>query len=159
MGNTNGLHLGKGIKMPSSLTWFHRPRVRYEHLNASIEMADRTVIPTDANEEGREQSKEDQKFSYDVYGGDLDKDAAHHRRERELNYVPGNDSTSTLDGVPSEPEEASEDVSEEDLATLRRVSDRIPLSAWYATDCMPSLTFFRGLLSLLNCANDSHTTV
>jgi hypothetical protein len=108
--------------MPSPSTWFRRARVRYKPLDNSIEMADHTVIPTNAHEEGREEALDKTRYSYDVAGGDLDNVTSQDKRLQ--GYHAGRDSSSTLGA--SEPD----DVTEEELATLRRVSDKIPMSAW-----------------------------
>jgi hypothetical protein len=96
--------------MPSFAKLFPRPRVGYEPLdNTTFEMADHTTVPTNASEEGR-----------DLDIQEREQDSKNHTSEN------GKDSSSTLSQVPSEPD----DVTEEELATLRRVSDKIPLSAW-----------------------------
>ena len=112
--------------MPSFRQWVPRARVRYKPLDNTIEMADHTIIPTNAHEEGREEKFADpRRYSHDMAGGDLDI----QQRERDTKlpvYDNRRDSSSTLNQVASE----GEDVTEEELATLRRVSDKIPLSAW-----------------------------
>jgi hypothetical protein len=90
-------------------------------------MAEHTTIPTNAYEGARQEAPDKRPFSHDVAGGDLD--ASAQKRDVGLPaYQQGRDSQSTLgiEGDHTEPE----DISEEDLATLRRVSDRIPMSAW-----------------------------
>jgi len=97
-------------------------------------MADHTVIPTNAHEEGREEALDKTRYSQDVAGGDLD--IVVHSQDKNLpGYHAGRDSSSTLGG--SEPD----DVTEEELATLRRVSDKIPMSAWYPTVCRHATNF------------------
>ena len=96
--------------MPSFAKLFSRPRVGYEPLeNTTFEMADHTIVPTTAFEEGRD---------LDIQEREQD--------SKDRTSQNGKDSSSTLSQVPSEPD----DVTEEELATLRRVSDKIPLSAW-----------------------------
>ena len=98
-------------------------------------MAEHTIIPTTVHEEDREVASDKQRYSHDMAGGDLD---VASRRDQSLpNYRHERDSSSTL-GVSSEPD----DVTEEELATLRRVSDKIPMSAWYATVCVIPLIIF-----------------
>lgn len=112
---------------PAARWLFHRTRIRYKPLVNAIEMADRSVIPVNAHEEAREEPyNTDGVFEHDIVGGDLDGDASFqkqplptYRQEREA-------STSTLD----EAAENDDQISEHDLATLRRVSDKIPISAW-----------------------------
>ena len=106
---------------------FHRARIRYKPLVNAIEMADRSVIPVNAHEEEREEPyNRNGAFEHDLAGGDLDsgfaaqKQLPTYRQEREA-------STSTLDGAVAE---SDDQISEHDLATLRRVSDKIPISAW-----------------------------
>jgi len=115
--------------MPSFRKWIPRARVRYKPLeNNTFEMADHTIIPTNAHEEGREEKFADpRRYSHDIAGGDLDIQQRDSRDSKLPNYKSARDSSSTLNQVPSsEPD----DVTEEELATLRRVSDKIPLSAW-----------------------------
>lgn len=91
-------------------------------------MAEHTTIPTNAHEEARQEVPDNQPFSRDIAGGELDQDAT-VLKNRDVglpSYQQGRDSQSTLGIDGAEPE----DVSEEDLATLRRVSDHIPMSAW-----------------------------
>jgi hypothetical protein len=102
---------GKGISMPSFRTLFPRARVRYKPLDNTFEMADQTIIPTSSNEKFIAPPK----YPVDAKSGDLD-------------IAKTRDSLSTLDQPHSDG-----DVTEEELKTLRRVSDKIPLSAWYAT--------------------------
>jgi hypothetical protein len=93
-------------------------------------MAEHTSIPTNTHDEAREEVPDKRPFSHDIAGGELDQDAT-ALKNRDLvlpPYQQGRDSQSTL-GVDAP--ESEEDVSEEDLATLRRVSDRIPMSAWF----------------------------
>ena len=101
---------GKGISMPSFRTLFPRARVRYKPLENTFEMADQTIVPTSSNEKYIAPPK----YPVDPKSGDLD--------------VAKRDSLSTLDQTHSDG-----DVTEEELNTLRRVSDKIPISAWYAT--------------------------
>lgn len=113
--------------MPLFRKWVPRARVRYKPLDNTIEMADHTIIPTTAHEEGREEQFADpRRYSHDMAGGDLDIQQREQRDQRLPGYDKGRDSSSTLNQVPSE----ADDVTEEELATLRRVSDKIPLSAW-----------------------------
>ena len=115
--------------MPSSSSWFPRTRIRYQPLDSdSIEMAEHTSIPTNAYDDGRERSKDDRRFSHDIAGGDLDL-AAPKDREHLPGYAKATDSSSTLGEQPGN-DLTSDGISEEDLNTLRRVSDKIPLSAW-----------------------------
>jgi proton-dependent oligopeptide transporter, POT family len=113
--------------MPSFFRWPPRAKTRYLPLNNDpIEMADHTVVPTTAHDDARDSSLDKREFSTDLTGGTLPADT--FTRKNETSVLPGyqnRDSTSTLDG------EQPDDVSEEDLATLKRVSDRIPLSAWF----------------------------
>lgn len=109
--------------------WISRPRVKYKPLDntplESIEMADHTVVPTNAHEEGRD-STDARRWSHDVAGGDLGHDAVHRPVDKGLpQYQPQRDSVSTLQN-----DDLEEEITEHELATLRRVSDRIPLSAW-----------------------------
>jgi hypothetical protein len=101
---------GKGINMPSFRTWFPRARVRYKPLENTFEMADQTIVPTSSTEKFIAPPK----YPVDAKSGDLD--------------IAKRDSLSTLDQTHSDG-----DVTEEELKTLRRVSDKIPISAWYAT--------------------------
>lgn len=89
-------------------------------------MADHTTIPTNTRGEGRvDKSTRTRRRSRDMEDGDLDiKEPEQDSKVR--TSETGKDSSSTLSQVPSEPD----DVTEEELATLRRVSDKIPLSAW-----------------------------
>jgi len=114
--------------MPLLLTWWNpRPRVKYKPLDNSvldsIEMTERTVVPATAHEVARD-SSDDQRWSHDIAGGDLDQDAVHRPADQGLPQYKGGreDSVSTLGG--------EEEITEEELTTLRRVSDRIPMSAW-----------------------------
>jgi hypothetical protein len=122
--------------MPT-FTWFPRARIRYKPLdNSIIEMAEHTIIPTTVHEEDREVASDKRRHSRDMAGGDLD--VAPLPRDQILpNYKHDRDSSSTL-GASSEPD----DVTEEELATLRRVSDKIPMSAWYSSVCVIPLIFF-----------------
>jgi hypothetical protein len=114
--------------MPSFAQLFPRARVRYKPLDNNFEMADHTIIPTNAHEEGREEKFADpSRYSHDMAGGDLDIQQRERDDSKLPNYETSRDSSSTLNQVSSEPD----DVTEEELATLRRVSDKIPLSAWY----------------------------
>jgi hypothetical protein len=90
-------------------------------------MADHTVIPATAHDDARDSSLDRKEFSTDMTGGGLPANILTTKNQTPAlsTYQNNRDSTSTLDG------EQSEDVSEEDLATLKRVSDRIPLSAWF----------------------------
>lgn len=109
--------------MPAPFTWFPRARVRYQPLeNSIIEMADRTIISTTAHQE----EASDKRYSLDMAGRDFDV-ASLDQGQPSANYQHKRDSSSTL-GASNEPD----DVTEEELATLRRVSDKIPTSAWYA---------------------------
>jgi hypothetical protein len=91
-------------------------------------MAEHTSVPTNAYEDSRERSHGDGKFSHDIAGGDLDL-VGQKDRQHLPGYSKAGDSSSTLG---EQPENAVEDdgISEEDLRTLRRVSDKIPISAW-----------------------------
>jgi hypothetical protein len=93
-------------------------------------MAEHTLITTNAHEEAREEAPDREQFLHDVAGGELDTTTVQKRDTGLPAYQHEGDSQITLDtdGNPPEPD----DVSEEDLATLRRVSDRIPMSAWLA---------------------------
>src|SRR5271170_4323958 len=106
---------GKGprvISMPSFPNLFHRARVRYKPLDNTFEMEDHTIIPTYAHEETpNEKFVGPPKYPLDVASGELDMAKTNR------------DSSSTLNHI-------DEDVTEEELKTLRRVSDKIPLSAW-----------------------------
>ena len=117
--------------------WFARPRVKYQPLNSTqypIEMAERIVVPTTAHEEGRD-TTDPRGWSHDVAGGELGVDAVHRPVDTGLpQYKDRKDSVATLQNAKSDGNGKSddkEDISEEDLATLRRVSDKIPISAWY----------------------------
>ena len=131
----------KSNRMPSPFTWFPRARARYQRAryqpldNSIIEMAEHTVIPTTVHEEDREMAS-DKRYSHDMAGGDLDVASLDHGQQSP-NYQHKRDSSSTL-GASNEPD----DVTEEELATLRRVSDKIPASAWYAHVCIILLIFF-----------------
>jgi hypothetical protein len=120
----------KRIKMPSLFTWLPRPRVRYQLLEgSSVEMTDRTVAPANAVDETR--------HSHDLADGETDAASLPEQDNRKLpNYQFDRDSLSTLGAINRE----TDDVTEEDLATLRRVSDKIPLSAWYVATCLIPLT-------------------
>ena len=116
----------RGISIASFRKLFPPARVRYKPLDNTFEMADHTIIPANAHEEGREENFADtRKYSHDIAGGDLD-DQQRERDTQLPKFQTGRDSSSTLNQTASEPD----DVTEEELATLRRVSDRIPLSAW-----------------------------
>lgn len=119
--------------MPSLFTWLPRPRTRYQLLeNSSIEMADRTEIPANAQEEGSKDAVDRTRYSHDLAGGDHDATSlAEQDNRKPPNYQIDRDSLSTLGATNG----GADDVTEEELATLRRVSDKIPLSAWYATVC------------------------
>jgi hypothetical protein len=141
--------------MPSLWQWLPRARVRYLPLNNdTIEMADHTVIPTNAHEEARDSSVDKKEFPTDVAGGALTADALTKRGDASAlpAYQHDRASVSTLND-----EEEADDVSEEDLATLRRVSDRIPLSAWYSTFLDPQL-MISGSLSWSNFVSASPIT-
>jgi hypothetical protein len=142
--------------MLSLLTrWISRPRVKYKPLDNSpldtIEMADHTVMPANAHE-ARELSPDPRRFSHDVAGGELGQDAVHKPAEKGLpQYQPRPESVTTLNGNVIEDE-----ITDEELAKLRRVADRIPLSAWLFSSQI--LLNSPGSSSLLNCANVSPTT-
>jgi hypothetical protein len=111
--------------------WSSRPRVKYKPLDnsvlESIEMADRSVAPITAHEEGRD-VVDSKQWSQDVAGGDLNQDAVKRPADDGLPQYKGGreDSTSTLGNG-----DRSDDITEEELATLRRVPDKIPMSAWF----------------------------
>ena len=105
--------------MPSLLAkWLPRARVRYKPIdNDAIEMTDHNqntpVIPYD---EGTRYDDDD------VARGD----SSHTPDPTLPTYKPQREgSSSTLNEADS-----TEGITEEELNTLRRVSDRIPLSAW-----------------------------
>jgi hypothetical protein len=118
--------------MPSSSAWFPRARIRYQPLDSTseeIEMAEHPSIPTTAYDDGREIVKDDQSSAHDIAGGNMDVLA--QRDQQQLpGYAKPGDSSSTL-GEPPSNDPANDGVSEEDLATLQRVSDKIPVSAWF----------------------------
>lgn len=130
--------------MPSPSTWFPRAQVRYKPLDNSIEMVEHTTIPTSPHEESRGEAPDKRRYSHDMAGGDLDTDPLPHDQKLSR-YQSRRDSSSTLGA--SEPD----DVTEEELATLRRVPDKIPLSAWYATVCIMPLTSQRFVVIVELC--------
>jgi hypothetical protein len=93
-------------------------------------MAEHHTAATTAHEVAREDASDKRRYSHDAAGGELDTIPS---TQKLPNYRNERDSSSTLNqGVVytvSEPD----DVTEEELATLRRVSDKIPMSAWYPT--------------------------
>lgn len=91
-------------------------------------MAEHTSIPTNAYDDGRGRSKDDRRFSRDIAGGDL-AGVAQKDNQRLPGYAKQNDSSSTLGEHPSS-DSMNDGISEQDLNTLRRVSDKIPVSAW-----------------------------
>jgi hypothetical protein len=109
-----------------------RAKHRYKHLDNTIEMADHSVAPTYAHETAREEASDKRQYSKDAAGGDLDTVPSTQKLPA---YQNDRDSSSTLNQTGTV--EEADDVSEEDLATLRRVSDKIPMSAWYAFYVMP----------------------
>jgi hypothetical protein len=110
-------------------------------------MADHTIIPANAHGEIRTSFADEGQFPHDVAGGDLD-----IQKDTKLpKYWPDRE----LESAP-EKELDREDVSDEDLATLRRVADSIPLSAWYLTASRNSLT--TGSSSSSSCASGSPFT-
>jgi hypothetical protein len=88
-------------------------------------MAEHTSVPTNAYEDSRERSMGDKQFAHDIAGGDLDIVDRQHLP----GYTKAGDSSSTLGEHPSNDVE-DDGISDEDLRTLRRVSDKIPISAW-----------------------------
>ena len=110
--------------MPFPEPWFPRARFRYSQLE-TIEMADHTPTTANAHEESVKGASNKRGYSHDLASGELDVDRPSLEKRLPQYDQRGRDSLSTLGGA-SEPE----DVTDEELATLRRVSDRIPLSAW-----------------------------
>jgi hypothetical protein len=108
------------------------PRAKhgYKHIDNTIEMAEHYTASTTAHEVAREDASDKRRYSHDTGSGDLDTISS---TQKLPDYQNERDSSSTLNQGVVDTVSEPDDVTEEELATLRRVSDKIPMSAWYAT--------------------------